>query len=130
MNWKETLLARRQTRIAEHLEKIGPDSRAKLEKQLAEIDFGELDSLILPNHPECDRKTGAVHACGHNAQSAALYALACAFAAKDALKGLCGGTKAPPYDFDHLQTIRQIKTCKQLALQKLIKAEPLHRLRC
>ena len=46
MNWKETLLAHGQTRIAEHLEKIGPDSRARLEKQLAEIDFDELDSLI------------------------------------------------------------------------------------
>ncbi|MBE6373732.1 MAG: UDPGP type 1 family protein, partial [Lentisphaerae bacterium] len=46
MNWKETLLAHGQTRIAGHLEKIGPDSRARLEKQLAEIDFDELDSLI------------------------------------------------------------------------------------
>ena len=34
--------------------------------------LGELDSLILPNHPECDKKTGAVHACGHNASSASL----------------------------------------------------------
>ena len=24
--------------------------------------LGELDSLILPNHPQCDKKTGAVHA--------------------------------------------------------------------
>lgn len=46
MNWKETLLAHQQTRIAEQLEKIGPESRAKLEKQLSEINFDELDSLI------------------------------------------------------------------------------------
>ena len=41
--------------------------------------LGELDSLILPNHPECNKKTGAVHACGHNASCASLYgtALAC-----------------------------------------------------
>ncbi len=27
--------------------------------------FSELDSLIVRDHPECDRETGAVHACGH-----------------------------------------------------------------
>ena len=26
--------------------------------------LGELDSLIIPDHPEADRETGAVHACG------------------------------------------------------------------
>lgn len=46
MNWKEILLAHRQTRVAEQLEKINPESRAKLEKQLSEINFDELDSLI------------------------------------------------------------------------------------
>ena len=34
--------------------------------------LGELDSLIVPTHPESDPKTGYVHACGHNAQCAAL----------------------------------------------------------
>ncbi|MBR6570486.1 MAG: amidohydrolase, partial [Clostridia bacterium] len=34
--------------------------------------LGELDSIICPNHPEADPKTGAVHSCGHNAQCAAL----------------------------------------------------------
>lgn len=29
--------------------------------------MGELDSLICPNHPESDPKTGYVHACGHHA---------------------------------------------------------------
>lgn len=40
--------------------------------------FGELDSLICPTHPECDKETGAVHACGHNAQCAALIGIAAA----------------------------------------------------
>ena len=40
--------------------------------------FGELDSLIVPSHPECDRETGAVHSCGHNAQCAALFGVAAA----------------------------------------------------
>ena len=29
--------------------------------------IGEMDSLILPTHPDCDPATGAVHACGHHA---------------------------------------------------------------
>jgi len=40
---------------------------------------GELDALICPEHPDSDRETGAVHACGHNAQIAAMMG---------ALKGL------------------------------------------
>ena len=30
--------------------------------------LGELDSLIVHQHPNCDITTGAAHACGHNAQ--------------------------------------------------------------
>ena len=40
--------------------------------------MGELDSLICPNHPESDPKTGYVHACGHHAQCAALLGIAAA----------------------------------------------------
>ena len=40
--------------------------------------LGELDSLVCFEHPEADRRTGAVHACGHCAQSAALLGLALA----------------------------------------------------
>ena len=34
--------------------------------------MGELDALIVPDHPRCDPQTGAAHACGHNAQIAGL----------------------------------------------------------
>lgn len=34
--------------------------------------IGELDSLLLPEHPLADPVTGAAHACGHNAQIAGL----------------------------------------------------------
>lgn len=34
--------------------------------------IGELDAIICSEHPDCDPQTGAVHACGHNAQLAAL----------------------------------------------------------
>ena len=38
--------------------------------------LGEMDSLILPSHPQCDPATGAVHACGHNASMAGLLGAA------------------------------------------------------
>lgn len=52
--------------------------------------FGELDSLIVPTHPECDPKTGAVHACGHHCQCAALVGVAAGLKAPGALDDLCG----------------------------------------
>ncbi len=55
--------------------------------------FGEMDSLIIPSHPECDKQTGAVHACGHNCQTAALLGVAAALNRKGALKGLSGSVR-------------------------------------
>ena len=55
--------------------------------------LGELDSLIVWNHPECDRQTGAVHACGHNCQSAVLLGVAAALKEPGALDGLCGSIR-------------------------------------
>ena len=52
--------------------------------------LGELDSLILPNHPQCDKKTGAVHACGHNSSSASMYGTALALLKSGALDSMCG----------------------------------------
>jgi amidohydrolase len=34
--------------------------------------MGELDSLLVADHPKADSQTGAAHACGHNAQIAGL----------------------------------------------------------
>lgn len=42
--------------------------------------MGELDSVICRDHPDCDKTTGAVHACGHNIQTTVMYGVA------DALK--------------------------------------------
>ena len=38
--------------------------------------MGELDSIICPQHPECDPETGASHSCGHHAQCATLIGIA------------------------------------------------------
>ncbi len=38
--------------------------------------IGELDGLPIPEHPDCWSETGAVHACGHNAQLGSVLAAA------------------------------------------------------
>lgn len=52
--------------------------------------LGELDSLILPNHPQCCKATGAVHACGHNSSAASLYGTAVGLLKSGVLEHLCG----------------------------------------
>ena len=52
--------------------------------------MGEMDSLIIPTHPEARKDTGCVHACGHHCQSAALLGVAAALKEPGALDGLCG----------------------------------------
>ena len=55
--------------------------------------MGELDSLIVSTHPECDPETGYVHACGHHAQSAALLGIAAALKQPGALEGMSGSIR-------------------------------------
>lgn len=52
--------------------------------------IGELDSQRTPDHPYADRKTGAAHSCGHNAQIAALLGAAIAFARSGIAEKLSG----------------------------------------
>ena len=52
--------------------------------------LGELDSILCPEHPESDPVTGAVHSCGHHAQSAALLGVAAALKEPGMLDDLCG----------------------------------------
>ena len=46
MDWKAILISHGQTRLAAALEKLSGENRTHLERQLAEIDFDELDRLI------------------------------------------------------------------------------------
>ncbi len=55
--------------------------------------LAELDSVICPAHPEADKETGAVHSCGHNAQTAALVGIAAALREESVSKNLCGRIK-------------------------------------
>ena len=52
--------------------------------------LAELDSVICPTHPDADPETGAVHACGHNAQCAALLGIAAALTEPGITDSLCG----------------------------------------
>ncbi len=55
--------------------------------------FAEMDSLIIPTHPEAQPDTGYVHACGHNCQCAAMLGVAAALRAPGALDSLSGSIR-------------------------------------
>jgi len=52
--------------------------------------LGELDALIVPDHPRADADTGAAHACGHNAQIAGLCGAAMGLTAAGVAEHLAG----------------------------------------
>ncbi len=91
--------------------------------------FAELDSLICPNHPECDKETGYVHACGHNAQCAALLGVAGALKEKEVLDKLCGRIKLCAVPAEELIEIGYRTELKKQGLIKYFggKAEFLRR---
>jgi len=52
--------------------------------------LGELDSLIVPGHPNADPETGAAHACGHNVQIGMLIGVATGLIQAGILPSLAG----------------------------------------
>ena len=52
--------------------------------------LGELDSLIVAEHPYADPNTGAAHACGHHCQIAMMLGAATALTQPDVLESLAG----------------------------------------
>lgn len=52
--------------------------------------LGELDSLLVWEHPDHDPQTGAIHACGHNAQVAAMFGVGMGLVDSGALKSMAG----------------------------------------
>lgn len=73
----------------EGLAVTGVKANMKGRRSLARVAvMGELDAVTCTNHPKADRVTGAAHACGHNAQLAAMLGAAMALSAvKDELDG-------------------------------------------
>ena len=52
--------------------------------------IGELDSLLVSEHPYADRETGAAHACGHNAQIAMMMGATIGLQIPEVLRELSG----------------------------------------
>lgn len=52
--------------------------------------LGELDALVVPDHPDANKETGAVHACGHHCQVSALLGIAGVLRDREILSELCG----------------------------------------
>jgi amidohydrolase len=52
--------------------------------------IGELDALLIPEHPDADQETGAVHSCGHNCQMANMIGVAMSLVDSDIMKHLDG----------------------------------------
>ncbi len=52
--------------------------------------IGELDALLIPEHPEADPKTGSVHSCGHNQQMANMIGVAMALVDSGVMEYLSG----------------------------------------
>ena len=75
--------------------------------------LGELDCLVIPEHPEADPATGAVHACGHHAQVANMLGLAFGLVDADVMSELDGSVtlmavpSEEPLDIEWRQLMRQ-----------------------
>jgi amidohydrolase len=91
--------------------------------------LGELDSVICKGHPECDPETGAVHACGHNAQCAALLGVAAALTEPGVLDGLSGRIRLCAVPAEELLEIEYRTQLRQQGVIKYFggKSEFLHR---
>ena len=75
--------------------------------------IGELDSLIVQDHPHADSDTGAAHACGHHAQIGMLLAATVGLMAPEVLPALSGrvvliAVPAEEYiEIEYRDTLRQ-----------------------
>lgn len=68
--------------------------------------LGELDAVLNFDHPNCDPKTGAAHACGHNAMIATLIGVTLGLAESNAMEHLSGKVKlmaVPAEEFVELE---------------------------
>jgi len=77
--------------------------------------LGEMDCLIIPEHPEADPATGAVHACGHHAQVANMLGVAFGLVDGDVMSELDGTVtlmavpSEEPLDIEWRQLMRRRK---------------------
>ena len=74
--------------------------------------IGEMDSLIIPQHPAARKDTSCVHACGHHAQSAALLGLAAALQTDGIKDGLCGSVRLMAVPAEELTELEYRETLR------------------
>ena len=91
--------------------------------------MGELDSIICPSHPDSNKETGAVHSCGHNAQTATLLGIAAALTEDGMLDGLCGKIRLCAVPAEEMLDIEYRNELKNKGVIKYLggKIEFLHR---
>ncbi len=91
--------------------------------------LGELDSIICPEHPECNPETGAVHSCGHNAQCAALVGIAAALKEPGVIDNMCGKIKLCAVPAEELLELEYRDNLKEQGVIKYFGGKPefMHR---
>lgn len=117
----------------EYIDKLGitgirADLKGKSDKHKVAI-LGELDAVKCEGHPQADPDTGAVHACGHNAQIAMILGAAMGLVySKSAsfLDGEIAFVSVPAEEFVELSFREKLKKEKKIhcfsGKQELIKA--------
>ncbi|MFA9381125.1 MAG: amidohydrolase [Acetanaerobacterium sp.] len=74
--------------------------------------IGEMDAVKSVGHPYADPLTSAAHACGHNAQIAAMLGAACGLSRSGVMPGLCGSVSfmaVPAEEFVEIDYRRELK---------------------
>ncbi len=91
--------------------------------------FGEMDALLCAEHPDADKRTGAVHCCGHSAQCAALVGIAAALKEPNVTDKLCGRIRLCAVPAEELIEIEYRRALKEKGIIKHFsgKAEFLRR---
>lgn len=75
--------------------------------------MAEMDSVLCAQHPDANPETGAVHACGHHAQCAALVGAAAALKEPGALEALCGTIRLMFVPAEELLELEYRETLRQ-----------------
>jgi amidohydrolase len=75
--------------------------------------IGEMDAVICPSHPFADKKTGASHSCGHNAQISSMLGAAFGLVCSGVMKNLAGDVvffAVPAEEFVELEYRESLKS--------------------
>ena len=99
--------------VEKNIAVTGCRARSKTEKAGPRISvLGELDAIICKEHVDADLTTGAIHACGHNIQAAAMLGTAIGLVksgALDLLEGAVEFMAVPAEEFVELEFRDQLR---------------------